>query len=276
MGVQRATSIVLTLLNKGEKNIRTLGPLIHNPQAISLLESKGVKVIEDLEDANSVEDIVVIRAHGVPPGRKEEMKVRNLRIKDATCPKVLNVQSIIRKHVKQGYQAIIIGDKEHPEIIGLQGFAGTSGHVISSIEDLNKLPEFEKICVVAQTTQSEEKFLAISEKLKEKAKESLIFNTICESTNRRQAEIKELAKKTELLIIIGGKNSGNTKRLAEIAESTGTPTLQIESERELKARDFRGKSVVGVSAGASTPSWVIEKVIYKIRQLGGTGDEKID
>ncbi len=164
------------------------------------------------------------------------------------------------------------GDRGHAEIEALLGYTGGMGIVVETLEEARMLPPMEKVCVVAQTTQSEEKFLAISEKLKEKAKESLIFNTICESTNKRQAEIKELANKTDLLIIIGGKDSGNTRRLAEIAESTGTPSIHIESEEELDAKDFNGRRVIGVSAGASTPSWVIGKVIDKIRQLGGSGD----
>lgn len=276
MGVQRAVNIVLTLITKGHQNIRTLGPLIHNPQAIRALESKGVKVIENIEDDSSDGEIVVIRAHGIPPETRKELQKKNLIIKDATCPKVLKVQSIIKRHMNLGYQAVIIGDKGHPEVKGLQGFAGAGGYVVNSLQEARNLPRFEKICVVAQTTQTEDKFLEISEVLKEKTKECLIYNTICESTNRRQAEITELAVTADLMVIIGGRNSGNTQRLVEMARFAGTRTIHIESEEELDAAALAGCNTVGVSAGASTPAWVIERVIHRIRQLGGAGNEKFD
>lgn len=276
MGVQRATNIVLTLIHKGQKNISTLGPLIHNPQSIRLLESKGVRVIENIQDNLSEDGIIVIRAHGIPPETRKEMQRRKLLIRDATCPKVIKVQSIIKTHVNNGYQAIIVGDKEHPEVKGLLGFAGAGGYAVNLLDELKNLPGLGKICVVAQTTQNEEKFLEISQQLKEKARECLIYNTICDSTNKRQAEIKELSESSDLLVIIGGRNSGNTQRLAEIARKTGKRTVLIESEEEIDAAALVDCKTIGVSAGASTPAWVIERVIHKIRQLGGAGNEKTD
>ncbi|MFA4910818.1 MAG: 4-hydroxy-3-methylbut-2-enyl diphosphate reductase, partial [Desulfobacteria bacterium] len=265
MGVRRAIDIALDAIN-GEGNIYTYGPLVHNPQAIEMLNSKGVKVINGLHD--SLSGTVVIRAHGISPKEQAEIKQKGLKILDATCPRVIKVQSIIKRQAKEGYHIVIVGDKEHPEVIGLLGFSFDKGMVVSSIEEVDQLPsDIEKVCVVAQTTQDTLKFTKISENIRERFPEVIVFNTICDSTSKRQKEAIHLAKKVDGMVIIGGRNSGNTRRLAEISESTGTQTFHVETEGELDPNKLADCHTIGVTAGASTPNWMINRVVDRIESL---------
>jgi 4-hydroxy-3-methylbut-2-enyl diphosphate reductase len=265
MGVRRAIDIALDAIN-GKDNVYTYGPLVHNPQAIEMLESKGVKVLNGLN--GTLSGTVVIRAHGIGPEEQAQIKEKGLNILDATCPRVIKVQSIIKRQAKEGYHIVIIGDKEHPEVIGLLGFSFGRGIVVSSIEEVNQLPaDMEKVCVVAQTTQDTSKFTEISEKIRERFPEVIVFNTVCDSTSKRQKEAIHLAKKVDGMVVIGGRNSGNTRRLAEISESTGTQTLHVETEEDLDPKKLTDCHTIGVTAGASTPNWMINRVVDRIESL---------
>lgn len=258
MGVRRAVELVLDAPEKYPQPIFTYGPLIHNPQVLELLAEKGITVLSQIPQQGG--GTVLIRAHGVPPEIKKQLTAAGFKVIDATCPRVIKVQTIIKKHVREGCAAVIVGDQDHPEVVGLLGFAGQNGYVVASLEDLNALPAFEKAIIVAQTTQN----IALFEKVKAWAAQVRphykIFDTICDSTGRRQAEVREMAKQVEAMVVVGGHNSGNTQRLAEIAEKNGKPTFHIETDAELPLQDLAAFQRIGLTAGASTPHWIIRRV----------------
>ena len=265
MGVRRAMNIVLDAANKKKGALFTYGPLVHNPQAIEMLKQKGVDI---LEKSNSVSDAtVILRAHGVAPDERKKLKEAGNVVCDATCPHVARAQSIIKKEVKEGYKTIIIGDRGHAEVNGLLGYSDGNGFVVEHIEDVENLPDMDKACVVAQTTQDRKIFQAIVEKIKMKVPDVRIFDTICDSTNMRQKEVLELAEEADAMVIVGGKNSANTRRLYEISRTTGTPSFHIENEDELDHLGLEQYENIGVMAGASTSNWVIIKVIDRIKHL---------
>ena len=254
MGVRRAVEMVLDAPDQNTNPIFTYGPLIHNPQVLNLLKSKDISVLDEIPSRGS--GTVLIRAHGVPPSTKEKLKDVNFNVIDATCPRVIKVQTIIRKHAKKGFAAIIIGDKDHPEVIGLLGYARDKGFVVGSMQELEALADFENAIIVAQTTQNTQFFESVKTWAATHHPHYKIFNTICDSTTRRQAEVKRLAEAVDAVIVVGGRNSGNTRRLAEIARESGKPTYHIESETDLDDIDTDALVAarhVGITAGASTP-----------------------
>jgi len=264
MGVRRAMNIVLDAANKNKGELYTYGPLVHNPQAVQMLKEKGVSVITD----DSVTDAtVIIRAHGVPPAERQKIKESGNLVCDATCPHVARAHAIIKKGISQGYTAIIIGDKGHAEVNGLLGYAAGNGYVVESAADVKDLPWIEKACIVAQTTQDRKNFDEIVAAVRKRVSDVQIYDTICDSTNMRQKEVRELAQEVDAMVIVGGKNSANTRRLHEISESTGVPSFHIEGEDELASLGLEQYENIGVMAGASTPNWVINKVIERIKLL---------
>ncbi len=268
MGVRRAVEMVLDAPDQYTGPIFTYGPLIHNPQVLNLLRSKNIGVLDDIPKGGS--GTVLIRAHGVPPKVKKNLEKAEFEVIDATCPRVIKVQSIIRKHAKKNYAAIIIGDKDHPEVIGLLGYARGNGHVVASMKELQALPPFDKAIIVSQTTQNAQLLKSVIEWTSESHPHYKIYNTICDSTERRQAEVQRLAEAVDAVIVVGGHNSGNTRRLAEIARRTGKPTYHIESELELATTDTSilvQARHIGITAGASTPNWIIKKVYRALEML---------
>jgi 4-hydroxy-3-methylbut-2-enyl diphosphate reductase len=256
--------IVLDAANKKKGKLYTYGPLVHNPQAVEMLKQKGVEILGD----SSVSDAtVILRAHGVAPDERNKLKESGHLLCDATCPHVAKAHALIKKGMREGYTAIIIGDKGHAEVNGLLGHTDGNGFVVENTADVESLPELDRACIVAQTTQDRKVFDEIVEKIKRKIPDIKVFDTICDSTNMRQKEVKELAKEVDAMVIVGGKNSANTKRLYEISFSTGTPSFHIENEDELDHLGLERYENIGVMAGASTPNWVIKKVIDKIRYL---------
>lgn len=265
MGVRRAVEMVLDAPNKHVNPICTFGPLIHNPQVLDLLREKEISTLERIPEYGT--GTVLIRAHGVPPQTKQDLKKAGYKIIDATCPRVIKVQTIIRKHAKKDYASIIIGDKDHPEVIGLLGYAGGKGVVVDNIDDLDSLPSFEKAIIVAQTTQNTLFFEEIKKWANHKFPHYKIFDTICDSTAKRQVEVQNLADLVDAVIVVGGQNSGNTKRLAEISKKTGKPTFHIETESEIDVDALSGVKSIGITAGASTPNWVIKKIYRTLEAL---------
>jgi 4-hydroxy-3-methylbut-2-enyl diphosphate reductase len=258
MGVRRAVELVLDASNKYPGPIYTYGPLIHNPQVLSILEEKGISVLDAIPQRGS--GTVLIRAHGVPPDVKKNLKSSGYTVIDATCPHVIKVQTIIRKHAQQGFTSIIIGDKDHPEVIGLLGYSEGKGFVIGNLKELNDLPKFEKAIIVVQTTQNSLFFEKVGKWAQKNAPHYNIFNTICDATEKRQVEVKQLATEVEAVIVVGGHNSGNTNRLAEIVRQAGKPVQHIETEDELEFSALASANRIGITAGASTPHWIIRKV----------------
>jgi (E)-4-hydroxy-3-methyl-but-2-enyl pyrophosphate reductase len=276
MGVKRAVDVVLEMAGRqsGEA-IYTYGPLIHNPQMVELLRKRGVIPIRSLDeiDCAPAGAAMVIRAHGISFAERRKIKEKGFRIIDATCPKVAHVQAIIRKHVAAGFTVLIAGDWEHPEVNGLLGFAGEAGIVLGVPGDVDRLPALPKVCVVAQTTQSLENYAAIVRRVKERFPEAVIFDTICDSTETRQTEIKALAAGTDAVFIVGGRNSANTRRLAELAKLQGKPVFHIETSDELQGIDIEPYRRIGVSAGASTPNWIIDRVVDHLTGRLGKREE---
>jgi 4-hydroxy-3-methylbut-2-enyl diphosphate reductase len=265
MGVRRAVEMVLDAPNKHENPICTFGPLIHNPQVLDLLREKEISILEHIPEQAT--GTVLIRAHGVPPQTKQNLKKAGYKIIDATCPRVIKVQTIIRTHAKRGYASIIIGDKDHPEVIGLLGYAEGKGFVVDNLDDLDTLPPFEKAIIVAQTTQNTFFFEEIKTWANNKFPHYKIFDTICDSTSKRQAEVQNLADSVDAVIVVGGQDSGNTKRLAEISQKTGKPTYHIETESEIDVNALSEANCIGITAGASTPNWVIKKIYRTLEAL---------
>jgi 4-hydroxy-3-methylbut-2-enyl diphosphate reductase len=276
MGVRRAMDMTLEAAMRKEGPIYTYGPLIHNPQVLELLENKGVRALDeenwerDLNNLRGEDSMtIIIRAHGITPEERQRIKDLGVRILNATCPHVGKVQGIIKRHAQQGYTTLIWGDRHHAEVIGLLGYAGGKGIVVNSPEELESLPQYEKVCLVAQTTQDETLFEVFSQTIRKKFPEAKIFNTICDSTHRHQEEVQSLAQKVEAMVVVGGKGSGNTRRLAKISSEMGVPTFHVETEKELDLERLSEYSVVGVTAGASTPSWLIGRVIERLKTLQG-------
>jgi len=268
MGVRRAVEMVLDAPDQQANPIFTYGPLIHNPQVLDLLKAKDITVLEEIPARGS--GTVLIRAHGVPPAIKEKLAQAEFKVIDATCPRVIKVQTIIRKHAKNGFASIIIGDKDHPEVIGLLGYARQKGYVAGSVAELEMLPAFDKAIIVAQTTQNTKLFESVKNWAAAKHPHYKVFNTICDSTERRQAEVKRLAETVDAVIVVGGRESGNTRRLTEIALQTGKPAYHIESEEDLKTIDADALGTaryIGITAGASTPNWIIKKVYRALEAL---------
>jgi 4-hydroxy-3-methylbut-2-enyl diphosphate reductase len=212
----------------------------------------------------------LIRAHGVPPEAKTNLQKAGFKVLDATCPRVIKIQAIIKKYAKQGYAAIIVGDKNHPEVTGLLGHAKTNGYVVGSLEELEALPALDKAIIVAQTTQNTSLFECVKDWAENYFPHYVVFDTICDSTERRQAEVKRLSESVDAIVVVGGRSSGNTRRLFEIAKQTGKPAFQIETEEELASLDLdvlTSAPYVGITAGASTPNWIIKKVYRALEEL---------
>ena len=267
MGVKRAMDMILkaTEENHGNNIICTYGPLIHNRQVLEMLGKKGVKVAETPEECAG--KIVLVRAHGIPPDQRKKLKAVAKKLLDATCPRVARVQALIRRHARKGYLPVIVGDPEHAEVIGLMGYSEGKGIVINKVEDVEKLPEAEKVLVVAQTTQNEKTFNDIVSAIKQRYNNVEVYNTICGSTHQRQEEVKRMAEKVDAMVVVGGYHSGNTIRLAEIARQCGLPTFHVETEKELDVEKLASFDTIGVTAGASTPSWMIRRVVDVLESI---------
>jgi (E)-4-hydroxy-3-methyl-but-2-enyl pyrophosphate reductase len=265
MGVRRAMEIVLAEINKGTSPLYTYGPLIHNQQVLGLLETKGVKAVDDITDLDG--GTIVIRAHGIPPSERRRIKSSGLRIRDATCPRVARVQAIISSYTKQGYHAVIVGDEDHPEVKGLMGYANGRAHAIKSAKGVFQLPRMRKVFVVAQTTQAQSTFNEVVQAIKVRFPQALIFNTICDATHNRQREVRSFAGHVDGVVVVGGYNSGNTQRLVQISQEAGIETFHVETEKELDKEKLRHMEEVGVMAGASTPTWMIKSVVREIEGI---------
>ena len=264
-GVERALKLARACAQESEGAVHTLGPLIHNPIVVRDLEHAGVQLAETLDDAES--GTLIIRTHGVVPQVIEEASSRGLTVLDATCPYVKKVHEAAAKLVSEGYQLLVIGEAGHPEVEGILGHAGGQAFVVSNASELDGLELGRKVGVVVQTTQTAARLSEVVAALAPRVKELRVVNTICKATGERQRSAAELAEASECMIVVGGKNSGNTRRLAEICSALCARTHHIESEDELDASWFEGISTVGITAGASTPQEHIERVKARIEAL---------
>ncbi len=263
MGVRRAVNLVLSAIGKGVKPIYTYGPLIHNPQTLRLLEKLGVKILKDPEE-EVPSGSCVIRAHGVPPEEKEKLARRH-RVIDGTCPRVLKVQALARKAAKEGKAVLIVGDKNHAEVKGILGYCKGKGYVVGSPAEVKHLPPHKSWVVLSQTTQDPQVFKKIADEAKARFPEVKVINTICNATHIRQAEVRRLSKECEAIVVIGGRFSANTQRLAKIAREEGLKTIFAETPEDIDLNELKGISSVGVTAGASTPNWLINEVVDRLK-----------
>ena len=271
MGVRKAVDKVLEIARteKGRR-IYTYGPLIHNPQTIELLKSRGILAVNSIDEIrDKSRSVLVIRAHGIAPDERKKIRDSGIKIIDATCPRVGYAQSVIKKHATRDYTVIIVGDRNHPEVDGLWGYTKGRGIIVSSPDEAREIPALEKVCVVAQTTQETDQYNKIIDIIKEKCPEAVMVNTICSSTEKRQDEIITLAKDMEAVFVVGGKNSANTCRLADLSQRQNTPTFHIETANEIKNINLTSFKNIGVSAGASTPNWIIDQVMDRIAESYG-------
>jgi (E)-4-hydroxy-3-methyl-but-2-enyl pyrophosphate reductase len=266
MGVQRAVDTTLKLAQE-QDHIATFGPLIHNPQVLEQLREKGVTVLDEIPEKQ--DGVIVVRAHGIPPNQKQQLETSGAKIHDATCPRVMNVQAIIRKYKKQDFFTIIIGDKNHAEVIGLMGYADPDVAVVSDESDIENLIILSSYIIVSQTTQDEVKFNELTEKILECFPGGNVFNTICDSTHNRQAEIREICQKVDAMIVVGGKGSANTQRLGLIAEEMNVPVFMVETKKDLDLKLLDKFERVGISAGASTPTCVIDEIVCALKDIEG-------
>lgn len=264
-GVERATKIAFDASREHEKDIYTLGPIIHNPQVVKSLESEGVIAKKDIDEIEK--GTVIIRSHGVSSEVMNRASSKNLNILDATCPFVKKAQKNAEKLSSEGYTVLIVGDSKHPEVQGILSYVKGDVYVAGSVEDVEALPPIKKLGIVAQTTQSPDNFGKIVDACMKKAEDLNICNTICDATEVRQAESVELAKKVDCMLVIGGFNSANTKRLTSLCLQIQSNTHHIESVGELREEWFRDAESVGITAGASTPAEAIEEVRKKVEEL---------
>lgn len=267
MGVRRAMEIVLTEANKNEGPLFTCGPLIHNRQVLELLESKGVRAADDTKGLSTGK--IIIRAHGIPPQKRQMLAQSGLTVIDATCPKVTRVQAIIRHYTGKGHTAIIVGDQDHAEVIGLMGYSQSPAHVIQGVADIPGLPGIKRPFVVAQTTQDAENFNRVVRALKGRFLDIRVFDTICDATHERQEEVKTFKGHVDAMVVVGGYHSGNTRRLVQISREEGMITFHVETEKDLDKQALSHMDGVGLTAGASTPHWMIKTVVKEIEGIRG-------
>ena len=269
-GVDRAVNTVLSLLQEG-KRVATLGPIIHNPQVVADLESKGVKTVSSPEEAEDGTTLV-IRSHGVPPEVMERAASLPIEVCDATCPFVAKIHRIAAEHAEKGVPVIIAGDEGHPEVAGIRGHCQKNSYVISSPEQLTNLIESDKInrsspiVLVSQTTFNRSVFEECVKMVTEVYTKATVFDTICNATAQRQAEAVELAQQSDCMVIVGGRQSSNTAKLRDIC-SAYCPTILVETAEELPPSWFCGKRNIGVTAGASTPADIIKEVLSTMSEI---------
>jgi 4-hydroxy-3-methylbut-2-enyl diphosphate reductase len=263
-GVKRATQMAFAAAGKNEKTY-TLGPIIHSPQVVGKLEELGVRALDSLEGLES--GTIIIRSHGVELKEFTEAQQKSLDIVDATCPFVKKAQEYVKCLSDAGYGVVVVGDADHPEVQGIVSYGGEKVFVVASGDDVGKLPKMKKIGVVAQTTQSLENLKKVVSGCLLRGGEIRVFNTICDATAVRQEEAKELAGRVDCMLVIGGFNSANTRRLLEVCVEIQPCTHHIETAAEINPAWFEGVDRIGITAGASTPKWIIDEVMNKIEEL---------
>ncbi|WP_300348944.1 4-hydroxy-3-methylbut-2-enyl diphosphate reductase [Clostridium sp.] len=267
-GVKRAVDEALKYQKEFDKKIYTLGPLIHNNDVVNYLEDNNIYAI-DLLGANNLSqgDVVLIRSHGVKESVIKDLEGKGLIVKNATCPYVTNIQQKVKKCYEQGYKIIIVGDENHPEVIGINGWCNDSAIITNGKEELKNIPM--KVCVVSQTTEKKSTWNKVLNEIVNESKEIVAFNTICSATDVRQKSVQELSKESDIVFVIGGKNSSNTTKLYEICKKECARSYHIENVKELDETLLQDENIknIGITAGASTPDWIINEVIEKIKEL---------
>lgn len=263
-GVKRATQMAFDASSKHEQ-IHSLGPLIHSPQVVEQLEQQGVTVCHQVE--NIPGGAVIVRSHGITDKEMHEIEAQQLEIIDATCPFVKKAQEFAAQLSDEGYLLVMVGEVDHPEVQGIYSYAKGEAVVITSADEVQSLPNNRKIGIVAQTTQPLDTLREIVSACLPKAKELRVYNTICDATLVRQREARQIAAVVDLMVVVGGFNSANTSRLARLCQEQQPCTHHIETAEQLQDDWFVDKKRVGVTAGASTPAWIIEEVLQRLNRI---------
>lgn len=271
-GVLNAVTKTEKELDKENGKIYCLGELVHNRQVVEKLEAKGLETIENIERAQRK---AIIRAHGVPKNVYENAKQRGIELVDLTCPKVLQIHNIAEEYAKKGYYIILVGVENHPEVIGTISFCGENSYLVRDKEDIidavKKVNESQinKLLIIAQTTYSLKKFEEIVEELKKQFGDRFeiqIKNTICSATRLRQEETDKLSREVNAMIIVGGKNSSNTKKLYDIAKSNCENTVTVETIKDIDIKELKKYNKIGIMAGASTPNESVMEIVEHLKE----------
>ena len=268
-GVKRAVNMVYEQIEKENLPIYTYGPIIHNDEVVKDMEEKGVVVIKSLDEiSNLPKGIVIIRSHGISRIEHETIEQAGFKIMDATCPFVLKIHRLVEKHSGEGRHIIIIGNPDHPEVKGIRGWViGEGVSIINNVSDAEDfcLKTDKKICIVSQTTFNYNKFQELVEIICKKGYDIFVLNTICNATEERQTEAREISKKSDAMIVIGDKNSSNTQKLFEICKKECENTYYIQTSKDMDYHQLQSINNVGITAGASTPNYIIEEVSKNVR-----------
>ena len=273
-GVERAIQVAREEAQGGRRTVYTDGPLIHNSQMMEELGKEDIREVGDYQSSTELdlpkeeakESVVVVRAHGISPQRRKYLKDLGLPFRDGTCPDVGIIAGKIKSHAERGFAVVIFGDPKHPEVTGLLGYANGNGHVVTGVEDLQKLPKFDSgVVMVSQSTMFTHEFRNLSMLLRKQYPELIILDTICGATKERQSDLVQLVKEgADAIVVIGGKHSANTRKLAKLASSYDKPTFHIETAEDIESTCFKDFSCVGVTAGASTPEFIIRSICDKL------------
>lgn len=265
-GVKRAIDIAFKIARERRKGVYTLGPIIHNPQVVEKLKEEGIVPIENVKTKKDIAALI-IRTHGIPLDLSKEIASRDCEIIDATCPFVKKAQYYAKLLSEEGYQVVILGEKNHPEVQSLMSYTDNHAIVISAEAPFPKLKN--KVGIVVQTTQPLEALKKVLSGVIRQAKEIKVYNTICNSTALRLKETETMAHKVDVMFVVGGKNSANTTQLTLLCRSLSVPTYHIETSSEIKTDWIKRAKNIGITAGASTPKWIIQEVEERIRDTGG-------
>ena len=267
-GVKKSVSLAQDTLKEKKDNLYMLGSIINNPQVIEYFAKEGVKIIDSLDEVPE-ESTIITRAHGISPTMLKKAYQKKLSVVDTTCPYVKKVQMIAHYLYEKDYFIVIYGDKKHPEVLSLLDTVQNNALVINSIPDAEKITIKKKIGFISQTTKNIYDFYKLASALLNRTEELRIFNTICKSTTERQKSVLGLANEVDVMLVIGGKKSANTTRLAEISKNQGVKTYHIETKNQLEYKWFHPKDKVGITSGASTPDWIANEIIDKLKEWYG-------
>jgi len=267
-GVRRAVEKVYEQIETSTKSVYTYGPIIHNEEVVNDLKHRGVSVIEDEEQLKALKSgVVIIRSHGVGKRIYDILNTNGVEIVDATCPYVKKIHKIVEEQCKDKRHVLIVGDRAHPEVQGIRGWGNEDTKVVESLSDFEKLglPSGTRLCIVAQTTFNYNKFQDLVEKISKKRYDIVVLNTICNATQERQVEAKKIASQVDVMLVIGGKHSSNTQKLYEICQKECKNTFYIQTLDDLNPECISSACNVGITAGASTPNYIIEEVHTNVR-----------
>ncbi len=264
-GVKRALKLAFEAARKGDGTVVTLGAIIHNPQVVARLEEEGLRVVRNLDQVEG--GTLVVRSHGLPRKVLAEAEAKGMTIIDATCPFVKEAQERAAQLEREGHAVVVVGEEDHPEVLSITGSLEGQATVVDGTAQLPELPSAERYGVVCQTTQPQEHLSAVVRDLLSRAREIKVFNTICEATFERQESALKMAREVDVMLVVGGRNSANTRRLWELCRDAGCDAYHIETSDELEPGWFEGKEDVGITGGASTPQWVVDDVVAAVERI---------